>query len=175
MKSEQVTMKTKADFVNFCIKHRSTIDESFLSDQELINYSPELEPAYMIRDDKGKVIGAVSLLKTEENITSKRVRFRILFSELPDKLIYQELITSILSHINTGDYTYTFSHENHNELRKLLEEVGFHVERYVFVMERENLEGTPFYFPKEYLLGKMNNFIAMLGMKRLSNLLAIHH
>jgi mycothiol synthase len=152
MRIEKVTLDKKYDFVNFCKKHRNTVDDSYLSNQELELFCPDYEHAYMIRDEQNGVIGAASLLMHDEYKKANKARFRILFSESSDPMVFQLLFTNILSHINLGDYIYIFTNESMLEHRKSLQRIGFDIERYVYVLERENLEILSSKFPNDYSL-----------------------
>lgn len=152
MKVEQVTKQTKQDFITFCIKHRNKIDDSYISDRELELFTPLIEPAYIIRNDKNDVIGAVSLMLTEDYKHTKKARFRIFYSVLSNQFIYQQLLNSINHHLEKGDYTYAFTNETAYEQKSSLQEIGFQVERYVYVLERDDLEITPAQFSEEYMV-----------------------
>ncbi|WNB93883.1 GNAT family N-acetyltransferase [Bacillus sp. NEB1478] len=152
MKTELITDSTKKDFLLFCKKHRNHLDDSYLSDKELELFCPEKEAAYVIRDSDNLIIGAVSLILDHDYIITKKARFRIFFCEKSEQKIYQHLLDKIMNNLQAGDYIYAFVKEEHIKLHESYKIIGFEIERYVFVLERDDLTLLPPIFPEDYSL-----------------------
>jgi mycothiol synthase len=83
MKLEALQSDRIEEFVAFCKKHKSMVDESFLYDDELQSFEPNEEnPTYVVLNEKNEMIAAASLIMDEYHKRGKRARFRIFFSEI---------------------------------------------------------------------------------------------
>lgn len=141
------------DFINFCKKHRSNLDDSFLYDEDLEKFQPGNEnPAYMVTNDNGDIIGAVSLIVDDYHKRGKKGRFRIMHAESCEKDDYALMLNAILTHTESLNKIFLFIKEENNKTAEILQELNFNIERYAVLLQREALDITPAFFPEGYSL-----------------------
>ena len=63
MKIEALKNNRIGDFVDYCMKHRMELDDSYLYDEDLRDFEPNDEnPTYIVTNQVGVLVGAVSLM-----------------------------------------------------------------------------------------------------------------
>lgn len=139
MEIVKVTDALITDFKAFCIKHRDQVDDSYLTDEDLEDFSlDEKSPSLLGYDHAGNVIAAASLIIDTQN---RKARFRIFQSEVEDIAIYQSLL-KVISELTPEIDTYAiYGDEHRKEFFEMLTILGFELERYIYVMDR-NDDGT---------------------------------
>jgi len=153
MRAQKLKLDRLNEFIDYCKRHRLDHDGSWLSDDDLENFIlNEDNPTSILVDDSNEIIGAVSLMLGSGFRESKKSRFRILHSVKTELEVYSLLINSIMSYLLDIDRIYLFIPEAKDEIRKILESLGFHIERYSWVLKKSTEETTEPVFPKEYLV-----------------------
>jgi mycothiol synthase len=105
-----------------------------------------------VTDQKGEIIGAASLIIDEYNRRGEQARFRIFHSEGEDVSISKQLMVSLLKHTEGLTKVNIFIPLNNQHLMGLMEQLDFSVERYVFLLVREDLDLPEWDLPKDYTI-----------------------
>ena len=151
MKVEALKRERVKDFVEYCKKHRNEVDDSFLYEDDLNEFEPNAEnPTYIVINQLGEIIGAASLIIDEYNRRGQRARFRIFHSENDDSSIYKELMVSVLQHTEGLKKVYIFIPLNNKPLIEYMEQLDFSVERYAFLLVREDSDDPEWNLPQDY-------------------------
>ncbi|WP_075619818.1 GNAT family N-acetyltransferase [Paenisporosarcina indica] len=146
LKSERV-----ADFISYCKKHKQEVDDSFLYDEDLKDFVPNVDnPTYIISNQHGEIIAAASLIIEDYFRRGSKARFRIFHSELEEIACYDMLMKQILKHTGGLDKVFLFVQLTNGALKKFMEELNFTVERYTFVVVREEMDVPPYTLPEGY-------------------------
>jgi mycothiol synthase len=149
MKIEALKSERLKDFVEYCKKHRTEVDDSFLYEEDLRGFEPNAEnPTYILTNQLGDIVGAASLIMDEYQRRGNRARFRIFHSEINDKTYYKPLMQAILQHTNGLGKVFIFIPTNNKTLRGFIETLDFSVERYAFLLVRD-VSDTPEWSPPE--------------------------
>ncbi|WP_025677585.1 GNAT family N-acetyltransferase [Paenibacillus massiliensis] len=99
MRIEQLQLEDKAEFIAYCVRHRSEVDDSFLYEQDLEKFEPDEDnPTLVIKED-GAIIAVASLILDDYHRRGRQGRFRILHSEKPDTEVYALLLNGMMEHI----------------------------------------------------------------------------
>lgn len=126
-------------FLGYCRAHRNELDESYLSDAELEKFRIEpANPAFINLDEDMRITGAISLVINEAALRARRARLRILHSETGDPDIYRSLMEALQKESPGIDSFYVFSPDANSSLLGNLKRLGFAVERFVFLLIRED-------------------------------------
>lgn len=153
MKIEYLKEERIKDFTDYCRKYRDQIDESFLYEEDLEDFKPDEEnPTYVLLNDGDEIIGAASLIIDAYHKRGKKGRFRIFHAALPVKEAYGMMLSSILKHTDGLDKIIVFMPEENKVMTNMLELVDFNIERYSYVLERDELEVPEAVFPEEFEL-----------------------
>lgn len=139
------------DFVKYCKRHKAEIDESFLYDEDLRDFKPDDEnPTYIITDENDEIKAAASLIIDDYNRRGKKGRFRIFHSEIDDLKYYDMLLQAVLKHTEGLDKIIIFVPLINEGLMKAMKGLGFEVERYSFLLVREDLGVSEYSLPEGY-------------------------
>lgn len=139
------------EFIAFCKKHKHMVDESFLYDDELQSFQPtEENPTYVVLDESDHITAAASLIKDDYHQRGKRARFRIFFSETEEAAVYKMLLEALKKHTAGLENLFVFVPLINKTLMSLMEEVQFEVERYTYLLIREDIPIPPFQLPDGY-------------------------
>lgn len=153
MKVEALKNEKIEEFINYCKKHRMEIDDSFLYDEDLRDFKPnEDNPTYIVTDNQGELKATASLIMDDYNRRGKKARFRIFHSEIEDIECYKMLIQAILKHTEGLDNIFVFVPLVNKKLMKFIEKLEFTVDRYSFLLAREDLDVPEFGFPEDYAI-----------------------
>lgn len=153
MKVETLKNERIEEFINYCKKHRMEIDDSFLYDEDLRDFKPnEDNPTYIVTDNQGELKATASLIMDDYNRRGKKARFRIFHSEIEDIECYKMLIQAILKHTEGLDNIFVFVPLVNKKLMKFIEKLEFTVDRYSFLLAREDLDVPEFGFPEDYAI-----------------------
>ena len=151
MKIEALNNERVRDFVKYCKKYRMEIDDSFLYDEDLKNFEPNNEnPTYIVTDQQGDIIAVASLIIDDYNRRGRKARFRIFYSEIDDIECYNMLMQAILKHTEGLDKVFIFVPVINTKLMGFITGLKFTVERYSYLLVREDLEVPEVNLPKDY-------------------------
>lgn len=160
MKVEVLKNERIGDFVKYCEKHRLEVDDTFLYEEDFKDFVPNEEnPTYIITDQQGELIAAASLIIDDYNRRGRKGRFRIFHSEIEDIECYKILMQAILKHTDDLDKIFVYVQVVNKKMMEFIEGLKFYVDRYSFLLVREDLEVPEFSLPEDYeikpfILGK---------------------
>lgn len=130
-----------SDFVAYCKKHRSEVDDSYLYDFELRELTVDQEnPTYLALNELDEIIGTASLVMDDYHKRGKRARFRIFHCESQDIKCFQQLFEAVLKHTTDLEKVFIFIPIVNKKLIEMIEGLNFSVERYAFLLVREDLD-----------------------------------
>lgn len=153
MKIEALKNDRIADFIKYCKKHRMELDDSFLYDEDLRDFEPNDEnPTYIVTDRQGDLVGAISLMIDDYNKRGRKTRFRIFHSEIENIECYSMMMQAVLKHTEGLDKAFLFVPVVNKKLEELIEGLEFTVERYSFVLVREDVEVPASGLPEDYTI-----------------------
>jgi len=151
MKVEILKSGRIKDFVEYCKKHRMEVDDSFLYDTDLKNFEPSNEnPTCIVTDQQGEIVAAASLIIDDYNKSGRKGRFRIFHSEIEEQNCYDMMMETILKYTADIDYVFVFVPIVNKKLMEHIEGLKFAVDRYSFLLVREDLAVPEFSFPEGY-------------------------
>lgn len=151
MKLEALKKEKTDEFIRYCKKHKSEVDESFLHDEDLKEFVPDEEnPTYIITDEQGEIKAVASLIIDDYFRRGRKGRFRIFHSELEDIKYYDMMLQAICKDTKDIDKLFVYVSLEKKELVELTEALGFVVDRYSFEMVREVAEIPDFSLPEDY-------------------------
>jgi len=151
MKVEALKMEQLEDFREYCKKHRKELDDSFLYDEDLQKFKVDSEnPTYILTDSSGKIKGAASLILDDYHRRGNRARFRIFHCESDDDQHYKQLFEELLKHTKSLNHVFIFVPLINKILKDVMEKLKFDVERYTFLLVREDLEVHDLSIPEGY-------------------------
>ena len=141
------------DFKVYCKKHRSEIDESNLSDEDLKDFqSNDENPTYIVTDPEGKIKATASLIIDDYNRRGKKGRFRIFHSEIDDIAIYSMLLKAVLKHTEELDQVFLFIPWANKSLIQLIEQLNFTAERHAFLLVRDEIQLPEIKLPENFTI-----------------------
>lgn len=151
MRIEKLSTEKINNFVVYCRKHRKEVDDSFLYDEDLQHFKPDDENlTYIVTNERGELAAAASLMIDEYHKRARKARFRIFHSEVKSIEIYQRLMQEILNHTKDLDKVFVFIPMMNETLKYSIEALKFTVERYSFLLVRDDLKVPEFRFPDGY-------------------------
>lgn len=151
MKLEPLEPVHVARFADYCRRHRSEVDDSYLYEEELANFEPNSDnPTYILTNEQGRIIAAASLIVSEYYRRGRGGRFRIFHSELDDLQCYRTLFQAILQHVDGLDQVFLYVPLVNDRLQRRMSELSFQVERYTFIMIRDANNILPYHLPSGY-------------------------
>lgn len=153
MRVEKLKINRIQEFVAYCKNYREQVDDSFLYDEDLRDFTPDEEnPTYILLNEQGSIIGTISLIIDSYNRKGKKARIRLFHSMYRTRESYHKLLEASLKHIEGINRLYNFVNENNPEVIKIIESLKFEIERYSYVLvrEEENIIGET--FPEEFEL-----------------------
>ena len=128
-----VDQNNQARLYDYCKQFGAEHDASFMLGRDF-ELSAEHPSCLLIEGDQ--VAGAVSLMRTEGFLSVGKGRFSIFHARSGDTGDYAKLLESICPHIEDLKSVYLFIPEDKVIMAGILEELGFEVERYSFILER---------------------------------------
>ncbi|MBW5446089.1 GNAT family N-acetyltransferase [Cohnella sp. CFH 77786] len=148
---ERLTEVRRDDFVSYCKEHRREIDDSFLYDEHLREFSPDDDnPTYLVVNLRGEIEAAASLILNDYYRRGKKGRFRIFHSAVEDRDCYDRLMKSLIMHTDGLDELFLFVPVINEKLKNAMVEQGFEAERYTFLLVRDVLEVPDYRLPENY-------------------------
>ncbi|TGA98301.1 GNAT family N-acetyltransferase [Sporolactobacillus shoreae] len=144
------------DFVNYCTKHRSEVDDSYLYGDDLEKFVPDDEnPTYILTDDVGKMKGAASLIMDDYHRAGKKIRFRIFHTETGDVSDYRNLLQAVSKHARGMENVFVFVQLVNKEMLGIVKSLDFKLWRYSFLLVKENISEYPLSLPEGYTIRPM--------------------
>jgi mycothiol synthase len=151
MKVEVLKSKRIKDFIEYCKTHRNEVDDSFLYDEDLNEFEPNADnPTYILNNQQGEIMGAASLVIDEYNRRGNRARFRIFHSEINEVTYYNQLMESLLQHTAGLKKLFIFVPFKNKPLMSFIEKLNFTIERYSFLLLREDRDIPELVLPSDY-------------------------
>jgi mycothiol synthase len=95
-------------------------------------------------------VAAASLIIDDYNKSGRKGRFRIFHSEIEDQEYYDMMMQIILKYISDIDYVFVYVPIVNKRLMELIEGLWFEVDRYSFLLVREDLAVPEVSFPENY-------------------------
>jgi len=136
----------------YCARYGGEHDGSFQPGRDFgISYE---HPSYLLTEGS-RVTGAVSLMRTERFLRGGKARFSILHSRTGDTRSYSLLMDAIRPHIEDLESVFLFIPEDKVKMAVILEDLGFEVERYSFILERSGPTLTDPVFPDEIYVSSL--------------------
>ncbi|WP_187118835.1 GNAT family N-acetyltransferase [Bacillus marasmi] len=151
MKVEALTRDKIKAFVMYCRKHRNEVDDSFLYDKDLENFTPNSEnPTYITTNQRDRIVATASLIMNDYYRRGKQGRFRIFHSEIDDVTYYKNLFQKLLEDISDLDNLFIYVPTNNIHLMNAMPQLKFHKERYAFLLIRDVLPIVESNLPPHY-------------------------
>jgi mycothiol synthase len=135
LKNIVVNEDKKDQLVTYCDTYGAEHDSSYLPGKDFS--LTEEHPSYLL-EQKGEVVGAVSLMRTRRFLSINQGRFSIFHSKINTLDAYASLLEAIRPHFHDLQSVYLFIPEQKEETAAILAELGFEVERYSFILERKD-------------------------------------
>jgi len=150
MKIEKLNEAKVNDFLDYCKKVRGEVDDSFLDDEELKKFQVnELNPTYLLHNDVSQVIGAISLIINEKENSGRFRIFHAISQQIED---YESLFQAIKKQCNMMKRFYIFIPVEKSKIIHTFKSMNFEVERYAYLLERDDIEINEPLFPKGFVL-----------------------
>lgn len=151
MRIEALKNESIQDFIDYCKKHRSEVDDSYLHDENFRDFKcSEENPTYIAENEEGDIIAAASLIIDDYYRSGRMGRFSIFHSEIEDTGIYEKLLLCIIKHTDGLDKVISFVSMANSNTMELMENLKFRAERYSFLMVREDMEIPASTLPEDY-------------------------
>ena len=150
MQIEKLPVEDKDAFVEFCLKHKDKVDDSFLHDEDLENFTPNGENPTFIIKKNGNIVAVASLIIDDYHKRGRRGRFRIFYSENDNPNSYSALLSEVTNHVKEIDKVFLFVPLTNGELSETIKSLHFEVERYVYILVKELREPEIFSLPNGY-------------------------
>lgn len=153
MRVEYLEDKRIKDFIGYCKRYRTNIDNAYLTDEELESFVlNEESPTYILLDDDNKIVGAASLVLDKYHRMEKVGRFRIFHSSKLSSETYKLMLSSVLNHGEGLNELINFAKEDDKETRNILEQLDFTIECYLYAMIRGEKPIKEVSFPEGFEL-----------------------
>jgi mycothiol synthase len=126
--------------ISYCKKYRNFLDDSFLIDKELEKFkiSEYENPTYLAIENK-EIVGVSSLVINDYFLRGKLARFRIFHANTDDLSIYRNLLSETEEAVVHLNELVIFSKYDNYKLNEIYIELGFTIDRYIFVLIHNDL------------------------------------
>jgi mycothiol synthase len=128
-----VDHENQKQLYDYCAKYGAEHDSSYLPGRDF--ELGDEHPSYMLLDND-KVVGAVSLMRTNRFLSVGTGRFSIFHSILGSREAYDKLLEAVRPYFQDLRSVYLFIPEQNQNTAGILDQLGFQVERYSFILER---------------------------------------
>ena len=135
--------------VQYSAEHGPEHDDSFLPGRGFVASS--VEPSYLLLRDT-QVVGAVALMRTPRYLSAGKGRFAIFHSTLNSTEAYTRLFEAIRPHMRDLRSVYLFLPEKKGATAAILTNLGFHIERYSFVLIQREPARQEVRFPEGFVV-----------------------
>jgi len=140
------------DFKAYCIEHKGEHDESFLYDEDFDEFEIGYDnPTYLLYGEQG-IEGVCSIIQEAYYLNGNKARVRIFHCKNNRLEDYKRLLEKILPLDSRAQRIVMFIPSSNIISRKIVEEMGFFIERYSYVMERCDKEPKEYSFPDGFSL-----------------------
>lgn len=145
----KIDESNKKDFIEFCRNYTKVNDDSFTPGEDFI--PDEDHPSFALFNKDKKIIAACSLILERPYRLNKKGRFMIFYSIFDEYGIYKKLLTETLRGIDGIENLYLFTKQKpeRENFSDILIELGFEIERYSFVLSREDRFAEDFHLPND--------------------------
>lgn len=139
-------------FKQFCMTYRTVHDESFLYDEDFDDFViGEDNPTSLLYRDE-RLVGVCSLIQDDFRLKANSARVRQFYCESETLEDYKSLFGKVLPLNSQVKKIIMFVPTHKKSSRKILEAMGFVIERYAYVMERCDEASLDYQFPEGYEL-----------------------
>lgn len=145
----KIDESNKKDFIEFCRNYTKINDDSFTPGEDFI--PDEDHPSFALLNKDKKIMAACSLVLERPYRLNKKGRFMIFYSIFDEYGIYKKLLTEMLRGIDGIENLYLFTKQRpeRENFSGILIELGFEIERYSFVLSREDRFAEDFHLPND--------------------------
>jgi mycothiol synthase len=144
---ERVTEQNQEQLTDYAARYGMEHDSSYLPGRDF-EFS-EQYPSYLLLQD-ARVVGAVCLMRTPRYLSVDRARFAVLHSLLDAEEAYSRLLDAVQPHLQDLKSVFLFIPQEKEGTAAILEGLGFQIERYSYVLQRDDLEPGEVSFPESY-------------------------
>lgn len=145
---EALTKEALAPFLDFCRAHRDGLDDSFLSEGDILKFElGPADPTFVAIGAGHGIIGAASLILGGIIKPSGRARLRVLYSLYDDPLLYGRLLSPIMEAAKGLTSIYVFIPDDNSKVTTAVERLGFILERTAYSMARKACDVLPYILP----------------------------
>lgn len=154
MRVEKLNDNKVNDFIDYCKKHREEVDDTFLYDADLEKFNVnEGNITYVLMDENcDDIIGAVSVITNLNYLEERKSRFRIFHSKAANIEAYDMMLKSLLNDIEDTDRIFIFANGKDEKSDEIFKELGFSIERYSYVLIKDDLNDVEPAFSQELKL-----------------------
>ena len=153
LRIEKVSKENEPSLVRYCEKHGNEHDGSYLPGRDF--EISEEHPSYLLYQNE-QLVGAVSLMRTKRFLSVNKGRFSIFHSTLNTREAYKNLLDAIRPHLQDLRSVYLFIPEEKEETAVILSGLKFQIERYSFVLERNQAEPYEYSFPEGFTIQQLD-------------------
>lgn len=139
-------------FIEYARLYRYDHDESDLYEESLEQLDFQKQPTYVLLSDTGVVFGAISIKYLSYLEDKKRARLAMCHVAIDDLTYYQALLHAIKPHLMGVDHLYGFMPERKAVMQEFMPQLGFDLERYVWVLTREDKYINEVHLPSDYVI-----------------------
>ena len=129
----RVDKDNQGQLYDYCSKYAIEHDSSNVPGRDF-DLSEE-HPSYLLMEND-QVVGAVSPMRTKRFLSVGKGRFSIFHANNGDQAVYKKLLEAILPHMDDLQNVFMFIPEKNEGSAGILNELGFEIERYSFILER---------------------------------------
>lgn len=149
----------KQCYQDYCRKHRYEHDESDLYEEELENFNPDenVQPTFALISKSGQCLGMISLRILPYLETQKRGRLAIFHCEYTLESCYDSLLNALKPHTRGLDHIFCFLPEKKKDVATILSSLAFDLDRYVWVLIRDELPIKEAVFPEGFVIRSYEN------------------
>jgi mycothiol synthase len=140
LRVERVDGANAGQLVDYALSHGPEHDESHLPGRDFA-LSADF-PAYLLLRD-AETVGAVVLMRSPRYLTAGRGRFSVLHSIEPSREAYAALLDAVRPHFEGLRAVYLFIPEDRRQVTSILSRLGFHIERFSYVLENRETSPPP--------------------------------
>jgi mycothiol synthase len=144
-----VTHTNESLLIAYTRDHGREHDDSYLPGRDFA-LSPQYPSCLLLED--GEVVGAACLMRNRRYLSVRKGRFAIFHSTKKDQEAYSLLLEAFQPHLKGLDSVHLFLPTQLTETRTILEELGFRIERFSFVLERPSDGIEEVEFPPGYMV-----------------------
>ena len=163
----RVDKDNQGQLYDYCSKYAIEHDSSYVPGRDF-DLSEE-HPSYLLMEND-QVVGAVSLMRTKRFLSVGKGRFSIFHANNGDQAVYKKLLEAIRPHMDDLQNVFMFIPEKNEVSAGILNELGFEIERYSFILERSEPALSEPVFPEEFTIHPLDP-IDKEGIRQFANCL----